>query len=287
MRDWRKIHKGILESDRLASVSDAAFRLYVYLLVLQDDAGEYPWTRPWRRRLTQGCGWSEQTIDRLGRELVEHGLVTLDEDHLVIDRGAEMNGRPAYLARGRQSMYYRPDMHPNLAVAYTAHTRMQHGADAAHTGMRPDRDREEIESRGERESALPPAMNELIPRDLGPWQEVLDTLAAVPTTPTQKPVQATDYALIDWAQGKGHLLAEALESAMYLKGAWRRLRYSDVRAAFQANLLSKSNRRQNSAKPESGLAANEAGRKGGFADAERYRRAMAEQQRNAALPGLQ
>ena len=54
VREWRPLHRGIITSDKLAGVSDPAFRLFTYLIAAQDDAGMYPWSQTTRRVLTAG-----------------------------------------------------------------------------------------------------------------------------------------------------------------------------------------------------------------------------------------
>ena len=62
MREWRPLHRGIITSDKLGVVGDAAFRLFMYLLVAQDDDGNYPWTRIKRNTLTVGTGWGDGNL---------------------------------------------------------------------------------------------------------------------------------------------------------------------------------------------------------------------------------
>ena len=42
MRPWRKLHSNIVNSDRLAEVSDSAAALFFLLICRQDDVGVYP-----------------------------------------------------------------------------------------------------------------------------------------------------------------------------------------------------------------------------------------------------
>ena len=93
MREWRPLHRGIITSDKLGVVGDAAFRLFMYLLVAQDDDGNYPWTRIKRNTLTVGTGWSDTEAVALADELVAAGLCEIDGEMLQIVNGAEMQGK--------------------------------------------------------------------------------------------------------------------------------------------------------------------------------------------------
>ena len=94
MREWRKVHRSITSSDRLANVSDSAWRLYVLFLVNQDDRGAYPWTKPLIRTLIAGTSWTEEQAAAYAEELRSCGLVEPDGDMLIIRRGSELNGPP-------------------------------------------------------------------------------------------------------------------------------------------------------------------------------------------------
>ena len=108
MREWRRIYRSITSSDRLAKVSDSAWRLYVLLLVNQDDQGSIPWTRTMVRTLIAGSTWTEEQAATWAKELMIRDLVKADGDMLTIRRGAELNGPPK---SGSQS-YKTPRLYP-------------------------------------------------------------------------------------------------------------------------------------------------------------------------------
>ena len=93
-RPSRVIHRSITTSERLAAVSDSAWRLYVLLLVNQDDEGRYPWSPFMVRALVVGTQWSVQDAERFKDELVRTQLVLSKDSVLTVRRGAELNGVP-------------------------------------------------------------------------------------------------------------------------------------------------------------------------------------------------
>ena len=93
VREWRPLHRGIITSDKLGSVDDAAFRLFMYLVVAQDDDGKYPWTRIKRSALVIGAGWDDNRTMKLGNDLVAAGLCEISDGMAQIVNGAEMQGK--------------------------------------------------------------------------------------------------------------------------------------------------------------------------------------------------
>ncbi|MBI4145043.1 hypothetical protein HY493_02450 [Candidatus Woesearchaeota archaeon] len=94
MREWRKLHRGIVASDKLTRVSDSAGLLFCFLLAVQDDAGRYPWTPAKIRALTITRTWEVQSTYQILMELVRAHLVTLENGFVTIVGGAEKNGAP-------------------------------------------------------------------------------------------------------------------------------------------------------------------------------------------------
>lgn len=96
MREWRKLHSGLVQSSKFGDVSDAAGVLYTLLIVAQDDEGKYPWNPTKIRALTVSRPrWSLAQAERFGRELVAANLAELRDGFLVIVEGREKNGKPS------------------------------------------------------------------------------------------------------------------------------------------------------------------------------------------------
>lgn len=93
MRQWRKIYKGIGESDKMARLSFDARWLFILFLVKQDDAGIYPWSRSKMKSLVAGSTeWTTEDVQRLSTELVTNKLIEVNDDHIVIIDGKNKNG---------------------------------------------------------------------------------------------------------------------------------------------------------------------------------------------------
>lgn len=95
MRPWRKLHAGIITSDKLATVSDSAAWLFALLVVAQDDEGCYPWTPAKVRALCVGRNWTSARTATFLNELVAARLVEMEGQMLRIIGGGEKNGKPA------------------------------------------------------------------------------------------------------------------------------------------------------------------------------------------------
>ncbi len=118
MLPWRKVHSVIIGSDKLSRVSDSAFRLYVYLLVAQDDDGTYPWTRISRKALTVGTTWTDDQADAFAQELVTGGLLHVTDGQLHVTdarlhvvNGPRFNGHDK--SQRRISFKYESDLNLN------------------------------------------------------------------------------------------------------------------------------------------------------------------------------
>lgn len=92
MLPWRKLRSSIIDSDKASRISDSAFRLYIYLIVAQDDEGNYPWTPMHRRRLTIGATWTDDQVDELVSQLVTEGLLHVSDGRLHVINGPKFNG---------------------------------------------------------------------------------------------------------------------------------------------------------------------------------------------------
>lgn len=103
MRPWRKVHAGLITSDKLARVSDGAAFMYTLLLVAQDDAGCYPWTPAKVRALCVNRPWSGTKIAGFVSELVDARLVEACDTVLHITEGEAKNGKPNF---SREPWYY-------------------------------------------------------------------------------------------------------------------------------------------------------------------------------------
>ena len=101
MRPWRKLHSLLLTSDKLATVSDSAALLYMFLLIAQDDRGLYPITPTMRKRLSMTREWSTSQFDSFIQELRTAELIRCFDneffavvEYVEVIKGAEMNGQP-------------------------------------------------------------------------------------------------------------------------------------------------------------------------------------------------
>jgi len=103
VRPWRKVHAGLITSDKLAKVSDGAAFMYTLLLVAQDDAGCYPWTPAKIRALCVNRPWNGAKIASFVKELVEADLVEACDTVLHIVEGEAKNGKPNF---SREPWYY-------------------------------------------------------------------------------------------------------------------------------------------------------------------------------------
>ena len=93
-RPWRALHDACLSSERLATVSNDAFALWIMLVIRQDDAGRFPWTPVRVRSLTAIRDWNLPRASQLLDELRKSGSVSVDGIWVTLHRGAELNGPP-------------------------------------------------------------------------------------------------------------------------------------------------------------------------------------------------
>jgi hypothetical protein len=94
MREWRKLHSGILESRRFAELTDEAAVLFFLLISAQDDTGYYPWEPTKIKRLTVARDWSLDRTQTFAEELVQHGMAEWVDGGLMLRKGESLNGRP-------------------------------------------------------------------------------------------------------------------------------------------------------------------------------------------------
>ena len=94
MREWRKLHSSLIESARLASLSDSAAILFCLLVAAQDDTGWYPWEPTKIRRLTLARPWSTDQTLEYARELVNAGMASFEEGGILLRKGKDLNGHP-------------------------------------------------------------------------------------------------------------------------------------------------------------------------------------------------
>ena len=100
MHPWRKLHTEWLSSTRLGCVSHEAFRLWVTLITVQDDAGEVLWDRGKVLMLVAATtDWDFAKCDELADELQKAELLTREANFVTLYRGEEFNG----LLRGDRS----------------------------------------------------------------------------------------------------------------------------------------------------------------------------------------
>jgi hypothetical protein len=96
MRDWRKIGKAILTSDRMPLCSFESLWLWTLLVPAQDDKGRYPWTNSKVAALCAAYGWNYDKATKLAEELVKHGIADWDNKFLHLTNGEIYNGQPTY-----------------------------------------------------------------------------------------------------------------------------------------------------------------------------------------------
>jgi hypothetical protein len=94
MRAWRKIHSGIVASEKVARLSDSAKWLFTLLIVAQDDEGKYPWGATKIRALTVTTTWERVAAESLARELCDAGLAEMREGFIWVIGGTDKNGTP-------------------------------------------------------------------------------------------------------------------------------------------------------------------------------------------------
>ena len=209
MRTWRKLHHGIINSDRLASVSDSARWLFALLVVAQDDEGKYPWTPTKLAALTVGTAWTRVVTDSLASQLRDAGLVTLDKGCIWIVDGADKNGTPA------NSKSY-PLVYDLIAELYdeSMPTRSRLEADSSATlQIRGDKSREEY----------PPT-----PLKPSTWISILKKL------PGWKEDVSLDAGLMKWAT-LNDFSDETMESiADAMLARVKSGKYTDLRAAARS-----------------------------------------------------
>lgn len=109
MRFWRKLHRSIISSDKLAIVSDSAALLYFMLIPVQDDEGRYPWTPTNVRTLTATRDWTFNDANAYCEELSNAGLITQFDGFIEIVRGKELNGQPSHSPKHRH-LYPLPEV---------------------------------------------------------------------------------------------------------------------------------------------------------------------------------
>jgi hypothetical protein len=136
MRQWRMLHQEIITSDKLGGTGDAAFRLFMYLVVAQDDDGNYPWTPIKRKALVIGTSWDDAKTVQLGDELVNAGVCKISSGVLSIVDGAEKQ------FRRKDVKAFRYDSHGNGAS--TARARDVNGPDTLKESKEKEIKEEEI-----------------------------------------------------------------------------------------------------------------------------------------------
>lgn len=253
-REWRKIHRGIIDSEKIARVSDSAFRLFTLLIVAQDDDGKYPWTPTKLRALTIAAQWDDKFINDMGRDLAAADLITCDDLGFVhIVGGVEKNGLPNRAVSKRPFLFdFVSEPTPHQPQDVDPPTPYQHpGVDATNTQVlaREEKSREE-KSREEREgdslNANPPHTlttedeGKIIAATASSWSEAIDVLHEIKAKTPLRTV-AADQRLIVWLDQRATLKpalipALAYRVALALQGKWSNKRM-DVRATYQNWIL--------------------------------------------------
>tara|TARA_Y100000310_G_C20616248_1_gene780787 strand:- start:415 stop:1227 length:813 start_codon:yes stop_codon:yes gene_type:complete len=107
MHEWRKLYgKKLSNSERVASISFEARWLYVLLLGLQDDHGQYPWTPVMIRSLCATTDWNTKRATELLKEIEKAGLGETKETMFVLRNGQSLNGVPTSgKYAGRANLY--------------------------------------------------------------------------------------------------------------------------------------------------------------------------------------
>jgi len=128
MRDWRKLHSSIIASERLGGLSDAAFRLFVLLVVAQDDEGKYPWTPTKVRSLCVGTDWDSYGSDTVLSELSQSGVAVLRDGFVYLTNGPELNGTPTN-SKLWPHVYKNDEIQQSNSISDTALSEYSHSTD--------------------------------------------------------------------------------------------------------------------------------------------------------------
>ena len=128
MRDWRKLHSSIIASERLGGLSDAAFRLFVLLVVAQDDEGKYPWTPTKVRSLCVGTNWDSYGSDTVLSELSQSGVAVLRDGFVYLTNGPELNGTPTN-SKLWPHVYKNDEIQQSNSISDTALSEYSHSTD--------------------------------------------------------------------------------------------------------------------------------------------------------------
>ena len=84
MRDWRKLHKNILTSKKIANISSDAFYLYIAIILHQDDRGLFPWDELKAQYLVVGRKWDLAFTHEKLKELEKNNLIKNHKTYLEI-----------------------------------------------------------------------------------------------------------------------------------------------------------------------------------------------------------
>ena len=142
MRAWRKLHSGIVTSDKLAGVSYPARWLFTLLVVAQDDDGRYPVSATKTKALTVGTDWAPQDVSVLWEELATGGLILVTEYYVEVVGGADKNGTPSNSSHAVVTYDY-PAEQPLTMGSDTSMTQVSYQYDKRVEESREEKSREE------------------------------------------------------------------------------------------------------------------------------------------------
>jgi hypothetical protein len=238
MRAWRKIHSGIVASEKVARLSDSAKWLFTLLIVAQDDEAKYPWGATKIRALTVTTTWERVAAESLARELCDAGLAEMREGFIWVIGGTDKNGTPHNSAK-------HPMIYERLPEPYDESdaSRERVASDSRAGESRVEKSRVE-ESRGgapQQVSASPPLEDEV-------WPDWYATLYGIPGfTFSLKHCK-------EWLDNKGITEDRAEETAYALKSKWpgpKKNPYKDPWATFQGWIKRPPLVRDNGRNPDS------------------------------------
>lgn len=155
MRDWRKLHKAILTSDRMPNCSFDALWLWALLTVAQDDKGLFPWTKAKVMTITAAYGLTFERASQLAEALVEEGIAEWQDGFIHLINGEVYNGRPR---DSRQDFFY-GEPHDGLGGASVARQRHVSGASVT----RPEGEERERRVEGEESESAQPRATRVTP----------------------------------------------------------------------------------------------------------------------------
>jgi hypothetical protein len=206
MRDWRKLHAVVRESEKLAACTFEARWLWVLLLSAQDDSGRFPWTPAKVRGLTVGTDWSAESCLSHASVLAEHGLLHFtDEGFVELAKGEQYNGTPS---NARNPLHY--ELEPRAVL-----TQPELSQDSVSTVLEESREEESRE-----EEIQTPSYD-------GVYLKAFSVLRAIKAWPLGREQVAHEWLVRDEVSEE-----HAYKAAMALKSQYKSTKHKDLVATL-------------------------------------------------------